>query len=327
MPPIVSIGVWFIILAIALTVLLKSADYFVYVAEKLGTRFKIPAFIIGATVVAFGTSLPELAVGVISVMRDEPDIVTGTVVGSNISNIFFITGIAILISSGFFIRFVAHRIEFLLLIFATILVSYFLWDKELNMIEATICLILLIIYLVYVVRYSSREDAKIAVDDIPLTWKKYALFVLSIFGVWAGAKYTTDAITSISDMLSLGSDVISQTVVALGTSLPELAVTAAAARKKHFNIILGNVMGSNIFNLLAVLAIPAFVGMLNFKPYLVGDPGFNQFSIPIMLIATALLLIASFFKRTPRSLGVLFILMYIFFMVGSFLKVNLFQFF
>lgn len=323
MTPFVTIAFWFAVLAIALTVLLKSADYFIYVAEKLGNQFNVPSFIVGATVVAFGTSLPELAVGVISVLGGEPDIVTGTVVGSNISNILFITGIAILISSGFFIRFKAHRVEFLLLVLATLLATYFLWDKELNMVEAMICLLLLVIYLVYVVGFSSQDDKPDAIDDVPLNWKNYTLFVLSVGGVWAGAKYTTDAITSISDMLNLGSDVISQTVVALGTSLPELAVTAAAARKKHFNIILGNVMGSNIFNLLAVLGIPAFIGILSMKPYYVGDPSFNQFSLPIMLVATLLLVISSFFKQTPRSFGVLFILLYIFFMVGSFLGVNL----
>lgn len=327
MPPLVILSAWFLVLAISLAVLLKSADYFVNIAEKIGHNFNIPTFIVGATVIAFGTSLPELAVGIISVMSDEPDIVTGTVVGSNISNIFFITGIAILISSGFVIRFTEHRIEFLLLILATLLTSYFLWDKYFNLVEAIICLVLLAIYLVYVVRFSSQTLEKIDGDKVYLNWKQYSLFGLSILGVWLGAKYTTDAITTISHMLSLGSDVISQTVVALGTSLPELAVTAAAVRSRHFSIVLGNVMGSNIFNLLAVLAIPAIAGILNQKAYYVSDESFNQFSIPMMLVATALLIVASFFKETPRSLGALFLLLYIFFMVGSFLKVNLFQLF
>ncbi len=325
MPPIVIIAAWFLVLAISLTILLKSADYFVSIAEQLGKKFNVPAFIVGATVVAFGTSLPELAVGIISVLNDEPDIVTGTVVGSNVSNILFITGIAILLSSGFVIRFTQHRIEFLLLIFATLLVSYFLWDQSFNIIEAIICLILLAIYLVYVVRFSGNKNTAPDEEKPEITWKQYALLSLSVFGVWIGAKYTTDAITTISKMLSLGSDVISQTVVALGTSLPELAVTVSAVRKKHFSIILGNVMGSNIFNLLAVVAVPAIVGFANNKPYFVGDDGFNQFGIPILLVATALLLLTSFFKRTPRSFGLLFILLYIFFMLGSFLKIKLFK--
>ena len=95
-------------------------------------------------------------------------------------------------------------------------------------------------------------------------------------------------------------------MVALGTSLPELAVTVTTARKKQFGIVLGNVMGSNIFNLLAVLAIPTIVGGLSHRPYFVDDDGFNQFAIPLMLIATFLLVLVSFFKVTPRSFGALF---------------------
>jgi len=327
MSPIVVISAWFVVLFIALIILLKSADYFVCIAEKLGNKFNIHAFIIGATVVAFGTSLPELAVGITSILGGEPDIITGTVVGSSVSNILFITGIAILISTGFVIRFDEHRIEFLLLILSTILCACFLWDKSFKLIEALICLVLLAIYLVYVVWFSNKNFEHSKHNKIIIHKKEYTLFVLSSFGVWLGAKYTIDAITNISQMLSLGNDVIAQTVVALGTSLPELAVTVAAARKKQFGIVLGNVMGSNIFNLLAVLAIPTVVGVFSQKPYFVDDDGFNQFAIPLMLFATLLLVLVSFFKVTPRSFGVLFLLLYIFFVVGSFLKINLFLFF
>lgn len=323
MPPIVIIFFWFIVLSVALTILLKSAAYFVFIAEQLGQKLKAPPFIIGATVVAFGTSLPELAVGITSILQDQPEIISGTVVGSNISNIFFITGIAIIISSGFFIHFKEHRIEFLLLIFSTMLCSYFLMDKAFNVFEAVICLVLLAIYLVYVVGFSKNQDSEDMNNTIHLTWKKYTFFGLSVFGVWLGAKYTIDAITSISSILNLGSDVISQTVVALGTSLPELAVTAAAVRTKQFGIVLGNVMGSNIFNLLAVLAIPALVGALTNHPFIIQDESLNVFGIPMMLLATGLLLATSLFNKMPRSFGVLFLLLYIFFMVGSFLKINL----
>lgn len=327
MASLVIASVWFIILIFALIILIKSADYLVSFAEKLGNKFNIHTFIIGATVVAFGTSLPELAVGITSILGGEPDIITGTVVGSSISNILLITGVAILLSTGFVIRFVNHRIEFLLLILSTILCACFLWDKSFKFIEALICLVLLAIYLVYVVWFSNKNFEPSKQNVIIIRKREYALFALSSFGVWLGAKYTIDAITNISQMLSLGSDVIAQTIVALGTSLPELAVTVTAARKKQFGIVLGNVIGSNIFNLLAVLAIPAMVGVWVEKPYFVYDDGFNQFAIPLMLGATFLLVLVSFFKVTPRSFGVLFLLLYIFFLVGSFLKINLFLFF
>lgn len=323
MPPIVFIAAWFVVLAISLTVLLKSAAYFVQVAELIGKKLKVPSFIVGATVVAFGTSLPELAVGIISVLENESDIVTGTIIGSNIGNIFFITGIAIIISSGFYIRFVEHRIEFLLLVLATGLASYFLWNKQVGFFEALLCIVLLIVYLVYVIRYSDKHEESSEENITIISRKQYVLFGLSFAGVWLGANYVTESITKVSTILGLGNDVISQTVVALGTSLPELAVTVAAARTKQFGIILGNVLGSNIFNLLAVVGIPAMVGYFAHTPYVVLDPGFNQFGIPLMILATLLLIISSFFKQTPKTFGFLFILLYIFFMIGSFVKIDL----
>lgn len=328
MPPILFTLLWFVILAIALSILLKSADYFVFMAELLGKKFKVPAFIVGATVVAFGTSLPELAVGVVSVLKDESDIVTGTIIGSNVANIFFITGIAILLSTGFSIRFSAHRFEFSLMLISSFLISFFLYNKAVSSLEAIVCLMLLIVYLIYVIKYSNNSPLNTVEEETKsINKKQYLLFGLSIIGIWLGAKYTTDAITSISTSLNLGSDVISQTLLALGTSLPELAVTVAAVRSKQFAIVLGNVIGSNIFNLLAVMGLPALIGNLSKHPYLVSDESFIQFGLPLMLLASVLIIIASFFKTTPKTFGILFILMYIFFMVGSFMKVNLFKLF
>lgn len=318
---------WLAVLAVSLFALLKSADYFVETAEKLGLKFNIPSFIVGATVVAFGTSLPELAVGIISVLQNEPDIVTGTVVGSNISNILFIIGVGIAISSGFKINFTQQKVEFLILIATTFICSYFLYDKVFTTTEAIIGLLMLIGYLVYVIKFSKSADDDNNTENTNFTALRYILFLLSIGGIWLGAKFTTDAIVNVSNKLHLGSDVISQTVVALGTSLPELAVTVAAARKMRFGIVLGNVIGSNIFNLLAVLSIPAIIGNLSKHFYLVYDNSFNQFSIPIMLVATILLVLLALLKSTPRFVGYLFILLYVFFMVGSFLKINLLHLF
>lgn len=315
---------WFFILSVALYTLLRSADYFVETAEKFGLKFKIPSFIIGATVVAFGTSLPELAVGVVSVLQNESDIVTGTVVGSNISNILFIIGIAIALSSGLKINFNKQKIEFLILISTTLICSYFLYDKVMSTIEAIICLLLLVGYLIYVIKFSKSSEDEEQYEDEKFNVIKLALFIASIGGIWLGAKFVTDAIVNISSRLNLGSDVISQTVVALGTSLPELAVTVAATRKKKFGIVLGNVIGSNIFNLLAVLSIPAIVGNLSHHFYIVKDNSFNNFSIPIMIFSTILLILLSLLKETPRIAGFAFILLYLFFMIGSFFKISLF---
>jgi cation:H+ antiporter len=314
---------WFLVLAVSLTILVKSADYFVRFAEILGKNFNIPNFIIGATLVALGTSLPELAVSILSILKNEPENITGTVLGSNIGNVFFILGIAMSISS-FSIRFKEHQIEYLLLILSSVLAAYFLWDLHFSVIEAIICLLILIIYLIYVIKYSKNTNNKENVDAIKvnLDWKKYSLFIVSIAGIWIGAKLTTDAITAISQQINIGNEIISQTLVALGTSLPELAVTFAAVRSKQFGIVLGNIIGSNIFNILGIFSIPTLIGAFSDNDFLLKSNNLHLLSIPLMLLSTLLVLIASFFKKTPKAVGILFILIYLFYVVASFSNVN-----
>jgi cation:H+ antiporter len=256
--PYLTILFWFAIMAFSLFILLKSADYFTGIAEILGKTLKIPAFIIGATVVAFGTSLPELAVSIAAIFNTGGDIVAGTVIGSNISNIFLVAGIAIFMS-GFVVDFKKHTIEFILLIISTFAIAFIMWDKSVSLLEGVFLLVLLFVYLIYII-LSPREDDE--TEHSKLKWTTYVLFILSIGGIWLGAKYTTRAIEEISAILGVGNNLIAQTVLALGTSLPELAVTIASAKKKQYEIILGNVIGSNIFNALSVIGIPAVVASL-----------------------------------------------------------------
>jgi cation:H+ antiporter len=317
--------VWFLVLAASLYVLLKSADYFTGIAEIFGKKLNIPSFIIGATVVAFGTSLPELAVSVTAILENNGDIVTGTVVGSNISNILLIAGVAILLSSGFVVDFRKHIVEFVFLIISTAAISFFLWDKQIGMAEGIILIVLLAGYLAYVVISPPAEEDEEKITK--LQTRTYILFVLSLGGIWIGAKYTTRSIEEISQILGLGSSLIAQTVLALGTSLPELAVTIVSSRKKQYGIVLGNIIGSNIFNAFAVIGIPAVIGVATAHPFVVASDVFNQFAIPVMIVSTILILLLSFLKSTPRFFGVLFLALYAFFLLGSFMGVNLIKFF
>lgn len=320
--PYLTIFFWFAVMAFSLFILLKSADYFTGIAEIFGKVLKIPAFIIGATVVAFGTSLPELAVSVAAIFNTGGDIVAGTVVGSNISNIFLIGGIAIFMA-GFVVEFKKHIVEFMLLIIATGALAFILWDKTVTLYEGALLVGLLIFYLIYIV-YAPREDDK--TEYTKLKWTTYVLFVLSIGGIWLGAKYTTQAIEEISALLGVGNNLIAQTVLALGTSLPELAVTIASAKKKQYEIILGNIMGSNIFNALCVVGFPAVLASYSKVPFDLTSDVFNQFAIPMMILATLLLLLLSLLKRTPKFFGFLFLALYALFIIGSFTEINLFNF-
>lgn len=313
--------IWFVVLAVSLFVLLKSADYFTGIAEIFGKKLNIPSFIIGATVVAFGTSLPELAVSITAILQNNGDIVTGTVVGSNISNILLIAGVAIMLSSGFVVNFKKHITEFVFLIISTAAITFFLWDKQVGLIESIILLAMLVGYIAYAV-FSPSENEE-TTGTVTIHARTYFLFILSLGGIWLGAKYTTRSIEEISQILGLGSSLIAQTVLALGTSLPELAVTIVSTRKKQYGIILGNIIGSNIFNAFAVIGIPALVGALSAHPYLISSSTFNEFAIPMMLISTVLIIILSLLKSTPKYFGILLLILYGFFLFGSFSGINL----
>lgn len=324
--PLLSVLFWFGVLVVALYALLKSADFFVDTAEVFGKKLKIPSFIVGATVVAFGTSLPELAVGIASVLKGQPGIVAGTVIGSNISNIFLIGGIAILMSAGFLVSFKKHIVAFAYLVGTAFLFAYFLNDLRIGLIEGVISVILLASYVAYIVLYPHEEEDEGDEEEAEkLGPKTILLFIASGIGIWAGAEFTILSILKISSSLNLGSDVISQTVVALGTSLPELAVTIVAVRKLRFNMVLGNIIGSNIFNTLCVIGIPALIGYLfvGSDAFLLKDSLFHQFTTPIMLLATTMLLLLGIIKKTPRFFGILFVLLYVFYIAGSFGKFNL----
>lgn len=316
------IFVWFIALFVSLFVLLKSADFFIDSAVVIGNKLNIPHFVLGATVIAFGTSLPELAVGLSAIFKNEPAIISGTVIGSNISNILLIMGLAVSVSSGFKVDFKKNTGPLIILYVVTFLTAFFLWDNEFSLTEGIISIILLVAYIAYIVIFPSEEDDEDEEEDT-FSYKTVLLLLASGIGISFGAEYVVVAVKKIADIMGIQEDIISLTVVALGTSLPELAVTISAAKKKKYGIVLGNVVGSNIFNSLCVLGIPTVVGYYFGHFYTITDAIFTGFSIPIMLLATILLFVLSLLKSTPKLFGYFFVALYVFFIVGSFLKLSL----
>ena len=321
MPEMLMIVLWFVLLAASLYVLLQAADYFVDTAELFGKKMNIPSFIVGATVVAFGTSLPELVVGMVSVFKAKPDIIAGTVLGSNISNIFLIGGIALIMSKAFNINFKKNAMEYLTMVGTAVMLGFFLSDFKIGLVESIICITILAAYVIYLVKFApSDDDDEEDDEETSFGSKQVGMLLLSGVFIWAGGYFTVFAIEKISISLGLGSDIISQTVVALGTSLPELAVTIAAVRKLKFNLVIGNIVGSNIFNTVCVIGIPALVGYLSIGPeaFSMPEADYKMFSLPVMLIASFVLLITGFLKKTPQFFGYIFVSLYLLYIVGSF---------
>ena len=299
---------WIFIFIISLAVLIKASDYFTFSSEKIGTYFGIPHFIIGATVVALGTSLPELISSVFSVINKSSEIVIGNVVGSNITNIFLVIGITAIIGKKINIKFRHFNINLLFLISSAFLLSLSIWDGKFKYQDAVLFLAVGLLYVIYTIMSSkeNRENTDKR-SDTKFEWKIVALLIVSAIFIYLGAKYTVDAIIRLSEILNLGKEIISVSALALGTSLPELMVTISASRKGNTEIAIGNIVGSNIFNTYVVMGLPALFGSLIIPQSIL------KFSIWMMLIATSLFFFVIRDKELTKWEGWVFIIFYIFF--------------
>ncbi len=300
--------IWLLIFIVSLSVLIKASDYFTFSSEKIGSYFGIPHFIIGVTIVAIGTSLPELISSIFSVLNKSSEIVIGNVVGSNVTNIFLIIGVTAIIGKRIKIKFSHFNIDLLFLISSAFLLSITIWDGNFNLHEALLFLSVGILYVIYTIKsYKESNVNKKKTIKGKFEWKIVILLIVSTFFIYLGAKYTVHSIIKLSEILNLGKEIISVSALALGTSLPELMVTISASRKGNIDIAIGNVVGSNIFNTLIVMGIPTLFGSLIIPQSIL------NFSIWMMLIATLLFFFVIKDKELSKWEGWLFISFYIFF--------------
>ncbi|NNC94599.1 MAG: calcium/sodium antiporter [Chitinophagales bacterium] len=309
---------WLVIFVVALFVLIRSADYFIDASETISIQFNIPSFIVGATLVSIGTSLPELVASSFAVLEGAPEIVVGNVVGSNISNILLIFGVALPVMKRININFSDLKVDYMFLFGTSVVLVIFLWDYKISTIEVVFLLAGMISYVFYLVKHHkiANEDIE-KYDGEKVGWKVYTQFVLSAVAIFISAKYTVEAIIELARIFEIGAEIIALTVVSLGTSIPELAVSISAARKGLTDIVIGNILGSNIFNTLAVMSIPAFFGKL------VIPVDINYYSLPIMVLATVLFVIIAIRKTGGTTSGIILLGLYVLFIVGIFEKWNL----
>ena len=305
-----NIVLWIAVFVASLVVLLKASDYFIAAAERIGLALGISPFVVGVTIVAAGTSLPELVTSVVAVLNDTSEIVVGNVIGSNIANILLVLGLTLVISKSIQIKHNIGKIDLPFLLLSVALFVFFTWDYKIVLWEAIAFVGMNIVYLIV----ASRQGKVIAELDSDNKSRNKAelrdyLFLLGgAAGIWLGASYTVESVIKLSEIMQIGSDKIALTAVALGTSLPELMVSLAAGRKGSSEIVVGNVLGSNIFNTLLVMGVPGFMGSL-----LIPEDNF-VFSIPVMVIATVLFTIFAFSRKLKVWQGWLFFIGYIAFM-------------
>lgn len=306
----------YVLFVLGLFLLVKSADWIVDGSSSLANKLGVSSLIIGLTVVAFGTSLPELVVNIFAAMEGAGEVSFGNIVGSNIANILFVLGIAAMIGN---IKIksdtVWKEIPFALL--AGFMLFALTWGKEFFTRNDGLVLLGLFVLFLYYVFISAREDRKKIelIEDVDERNSRIVLkLILGLIGIYFGGRFVVDGAIAAASALGLSEFLISVTVIAIGTSLPELVVCVMAVLKKNVDLAVGNIVGSNIFNVLWVFGVIPFISPISI-------PSFIGFDIAVMFLVTLLLFVFMFIgergelSKTEGIVFVLFYILYIWFVV------------
>ena len=306
-----SIFIWGLVFILSLAVLIISADFFIKSSEKVGASLGIPSFIVGVTLVALGTSLPELITSIIAVWEGASEIVTGNVIGSNISNLCLILGVIGIYARRVHLGFDIMRVDLPMLIGSAFFLGLCLSDQKFSLFEGILSLAAILLYLAYLF-FLGREgqDEPDAPDQEmereKFDWKVPFILLASGTAIYFSAKYNVISIQQLSTHLGVGKDLIALTAVAFGTSLPELVVSIVASRSGHTDMAIGNILGSNIFNTFAVMGVAASFGNLTIT-------SLTTFSIPYMVAATVMAFVVLQDRLLTQWEGWILIMLYVLF--------------
>ena len=277
-----------VFLIFGLLLLLYSGKYLVESSVVIARQFHIPSGIIGLTIVAFGTSAPELLVSVQAAIHGYPDMAIGNVIGSNITNILLVLGLTAIIFPITFQR-SSIFVDWPIMFFFSLLLLVFLIDNQLSRFEGAVFALLLLFYILFSIR-QSRKPVNTDVEKIVILqktpwWISLVIFLLSCAGLAFGASLLVDNAAQMALNFGISERVIAVTMVALGTSLPELVTSLIAAIKREMEISLGNILGSNMMNIVSVLGITSLIKPIHTVPEVL------RIDMPWM-IGSALLLFA-----------------------------------
>lgn len=275
-----------VLLVMGLVVVLKGADWLTDGAVNIASRFGVSQMVIGLTIVAMGTSMPELCVSMVSALKGTPDLAVGHVVGSNTLNTLLIVGCSALVAPIMVKRSSVRRdIPFAVL--ASLLMLIFCLDGGIDRLDATLLFILFAVFMFVTVKYGKNEGTEAKTTAAPLG-KATLLLVVGLVCLILGSNLFVDNASFIASTLSVSDAVIGLTIVAGGTSLPELATSMVSAKKGNSDIAIGNVIGSNVFNILMIIGVTGLVKPMHIK-------GITSLDLIVML---ASILLLWFFCRT-----------------------------
>ena len=251
---LVSMGVQIILLIVGFILLIKGSDFFVDGSSNIASILKIPSLIVGLTIVAFGTSAPEAAVSITSALAGSNELAVSNVIGSNLFNILLIIGLCALLNELKIGRDVLDKDMPFLVVITLILSAFILIGWNLSRIEGVILFAILIGYLIYLIRSAKNSKESEKVDKAEMSVIRSIIYIVGgVAGIVIGANFVVRSASYIAITLGMSETLVGLTIVAMGTSLPELVTSLTALKKNENQIVIGNVIGSNIFNILFVL--------------------------------------------------------------------------
>ncbi len=300
----------------SLAILIISAELLVRNSEKVGLALGVPQFIVGLTIISAGTSLPELATSIFSIMKGEPGVVAGNVVGSNIANILLVVGLTTVIVKKVEIKRSIIRLDLPLLLGATSILVLSLVDGKFSLFEAIVSLIGFVVYLIYSVTqhkesFKEKEEGLLKTlkqdKKPPFKWRYIGIIIIAALTLYLSADFTISSVIVVGGMLNIDTAVLAITAIAIGTSLPELIVSVLAAKRGNFDIALGNILGSNIFNGLMIMGIAGIMTELPVQPSVL------IIGVPFLIIATVVLAFSGIERKFYNFEGAFYLLLYILF--------------
>ncbi len=297
-----------------LVLLFFSGDWLVNSSVQLARHFKVSTLVIGITVVAFGTSAPELLVSLEAVYKGSPDISIGNVVGSNIANIALVLGVVPLV-----LPIVVKRKDiwqdWIVMFVASVVLMLLSQDGEIRIAEGIVFLCLLCLYIwwsIHKSRLQSKKQSEVVLDPTMALWKTIALFMVAGAGLYFGAEWLVLGAKTIAQNFGISERVIGISIVAFGTSVPELATSLVAAFRKETDISIGNIIGSNIFNIWAILGITSVLKPISVNEQIVHIDYWWMLAVAVLLFVFILPIAKGVITRWKGAVLLLIYVLYIY---------------
>ena len=320
-----EMALWIALIVLGFILLIKGADLLVEGASNTAKKFHIPEIIIGLTIVSIGTSLPELFVSIKSAIDGYPDMAIGNVVGSNIANLLLILGVSAIVRTITFKK--ETRLIEIPICLAVSIVFMILSNigQDITRIDAAILVALFIAFIIYTIvmavkgeEFDKEDEKSEEVDEKPAgsAIKNIVYMILGIVLLKIGGDFTVDNSVNVANFFGLSEKLISVTILAVGTSLPEFVTSVSAAIKGKSDIAIGNIIGSNIFNMLFIIGVSALI-----KP-IVYNVSYN---IDMIFVLVATLVLALFpiippNNKMSRGNGIVYVILYMVYLVTLFVK-------